>query len=168
MTTLHATPYNLDVKGFYFESEDEFITKMEGLTDRNGRPVEEFEIQFIDGDDWELFEKAGITQATISIWFDDIEPLTNYEKLGVFFLLDQGRRLECALENYDDASIQECTLEDAATQLFDECYAHDIPESIRFYIDYTMFARDVQDEGDMVEFEYNGTTYTCTNANDLW
>jgi Antirestriction protein (ArdA) len=167
MTTLHATPYNLDIKGFYFESEDEFITKMEGLTDKYGIPVEEFEIQFIDGDDDELFEAAGITQATLSIWFDDIELLTNYQKLGLFFLLDIGRGLECALENYDDASIQEGDLEDAAAQLFDECYAHDIPESLRYYIDYEKFAQDVKLGGDMVEFEYNGTTYTCTNANCL-
>lgn len=167
MTTLHATPYNLDVKGFYFESEDEFITKMEGLTDKYGIPVEEFEIQFIDGDDWELFKMAGITQATLSMWFDDIEPLTNYQKLGLFFLLDIGRGLECALENYDDASIQESDLEDAAAQLFEDCYAHDIPESLRCYIDYKQFARDVKMGGDMVQFEYNGTTYTCTNTNCL-
>jgi Antirestriction protein (ArdA) len=165
MTTLHATPYNLDVNGFYFESEDEFITKMEGLTDRYGRPVEEIKIQFIDGDDDELFEAAGITQATISIWFDDIEPLTNYEKLGVFFLLDQGNGLDYALSHFEDAGIQEGTLEDVSAELFDDCYAHKIPETLRYYIDYGMFARDQEISGELVEFKYNGTTYTCINAN---
>ena len=29
-------------------------------------------------------------------------------------------------------------------QLFDELYAHDIPDSIRFYIDYEAFARDLE------------------------
>ena len=167
MTTLHATPYNLDVKGFYFESEDEFITKMEGLTDSYGAPVEEFEIQFIDGDDYKLFEAAGINQATINTWFEEIEPLTDDEKLGVYFLLDQGYPLDYALGFHEDTCIQESSLEDAAEQLFDECYAHDIPESLRYYIDYEKFARDVKLGGDMVEFEYNGTTYTCTNANGL-
>ena len=30
-----------------------------------------------------------------------------------------------------------------ATYLFDECYGHDIPESLRFYIDYEAFRRDI-------------------------
>ncbi len=30
-----------------------------------------------------------------------------------------------------------------AEQLFDECYAHDIPENLRYYIDYEKFARDL-------------------------
>ena len=167
MTQLHATPYNIDATGFYFESAEDFINQMEGLTDRYGAPVEEFEIQFIDGDDYKLFEAAGINQATINTWFEEIEPLMDYEKLGVYFLLDQGYDLKYALGHYDDVSIQESSLEDAAAQLFDECYAHDIPETLRYYIDYEKFARDVKLGGDMVEFEYNGTTYTCTNANGL-
>lgn len=32
---------------------------------------------------------------------------------------------------------------DYAEQLFDECYAHDIPENLRCYIDYEAFARDL-------------------------
>ena len=31
-----------------------------------------------------------------------------------------------------------------ATNLFDECYLHDIPENLRFYIDYERFARDLE------------------------
>ena len=64
MATLHAQPYNLDAVGFYFESAEEFTTKAEGLTDCHGLPVEEFEIQFIDGDtgDAQLFEVCGINQ----------------------------------------------------------------------------------------------------------
>jgi antirestriction protein len=33
--------------------------------------------------------------------------------------------------------------EDYAEELFDELYAHDIPENLRFYIDYEKFARDL-------------------------
>ena len=64
MATLHAQPYNLDAVGFYFESAEEFTTKAEGLTDCHGLAVEEFEIQFIDGDtgDAQLFEVCGINQ----------------------------------------------------------------------------------------------------------
>lgn len=32
---------------------------------------------------------------------------------------------------------------DFATYLFDECYAHDIPKNLQFYIDYEAFRRDL-------------------------
>ena len=44
-TTLYAQPYNLDASGFYFGSMAEYTEKSEGLTDRYGSPVEEFELQ---------------------------------------------------------------------------------------------------------------------------
>jgi len=49
--TLYAQPYNINATGFYFTSPEEYEQKAEGLTDRYGCPVEEFEIQLIDGDD---------------------------------------------------------------------------------------------------------------------
>jgi antirestriction protein len=30
-----------------------------------------------------------------------------------------------------------------AENLFDECYLHDVPENLRYYIDYEKFARDL-------------------------
>ncbi len=56
MTKLHATPYNIDAAGFYFDSLEDYQTKTENHLDRFGNLVEEFEIQFIDGDDSELFD----------------------------------------------------------------------------------------------------------------
>ena len=32
---------------------------------------------------------------------------------------------------------------DFAESLFDDCYIHEIPEHLRFYIDYESFARDI-------------------------
>ena len=61
-------------------------------------------------------------------------------------------------------SLYEGKLLDAASELFDECYLHDIPEQLRYYVDYAKFARDCEISRDMIEFEYEGTTYTCTNA----
>lgn len=31
-----------------------------------------------------------------------------------------------------------------ATDLFDDCYVQDIPENLRFYVDYELFARDLE------------------------
>lgn len=56
MTTLHATPYNIDALGFYFDNAIDYESKAATHVDRYGNLVEEFEIQFIDGDDAQLFE----------------------------------------------------------------------------------------------------------------
>ena len=165
MTTLYANPYNIDAAGFYFENADEFTEKAQNLTDRYGNPVEEFEIDFIDGDDAALFNACGINQANLSLYFDDIEPLSETEKAALCFLLsDLGYSLTDALEKIDEVSLYEGKLLDAASELFDECYLHDIPEQLRYYVDYAKFARDCEISRDMIEFEYEGTTYTCTNA----
>lgn len=165
MTTLYAQPYNLDAVGFYFESLEEFETRSENLTDRFGQPVEEFEIQFIDGDDSELFEACGINQSNLDVWFDEIENLEEPRKAGLYCLCGCIHyRLDIALQKLDDICLMQCSLKEAAEELFDELYLPEVPESVRFYIDYEKFARDCEIGGDMIEFDFNGTTWTCTNA----
>ncbi|MFH1918708.1 MAG: antirestriction protein ArdA [Planctomycetota bacterium] len=47
-------------------------------------------------------------------------------------------------ESFQDAYCGEWESEVAyAEELFDECYAHDIPENLRYYVDYEKFARDL-------------------------
>jgi hypothetical protein len=168
MTSLHATPYNIDATGFYFSSVEEFETRQEALRDRFGNPVEEFEIQFIDGDDSQLFDACRIHQANLSTWFDDIESLDRQEKAQLFYLVDQGGYdLSDALERYDDVALFDGRLIEAATQLFDDCYLCDVPEAVRNYIDYDAFANDCRIGGDMCEFRFDGDIYTVTNANGV-
>ena len=168
MTTLHATPYNLDAAGFYFESLEDYQTKSEKHLDRFGSLVEEFEIQFIDGDDAELFVACGINQVNLDTWFNGIEFLQDYEKVSLYYLVGMaGYSLEQALERLDEPSISEAVLLDAATELFDECWLPSVPDNIKYYIDYDKFSTDCKAGGDMCEFEYNSTTYTCINANGL-
>lgn len=166
MTILHATPYNIDAIGFYFTDAMDYETKATMHVDRFGNLVEEFEIQFIDGDDAELFAACAINQANLNTWFDEIEFLQDFEKASLFYLVGvAGYNLDQALSKLDEPSIIEANLRDAAEELFDECWLHEVPENIRFYIDYDKFARDCQLGGDMCEFEYANTTYTCTNTN---
>lgn len=167
-STLHATPYNIDATGFYFTNAHDYEAKATMHVDRYGNLVEEFEIQFIDGDDAQLFEACGINQANLNVWFDEIEFLQDFEKLNLYFLVSVvGYTLAQALNKLDEPSITEGNLHDAAASLFDECWLHTVPESIRFYIDYDKFARDCELGGDLCEFEYQNKTYTCTNANAL-
>ena len=67
----------------------------------------------------------------------------------------------------DKPSIYERALKEAATELFDECWLHSIPESIRYYVGYDSFARDCELGGDLTEFDFNNRTYTCTNASGV-
>ncbi|MDP2794923.1 MAG: antirestriction protein ArdA [Sulfurisoma sp.] len=168
MTTFYANPYNLDAAGFYFAAAGEFIEKMEALTDRWGAPVEEFEIDFVDGDDFALFSACGIDQGNLERWFDEIEPLGDREKVALAWLVGEaGYTLDDALGKIDDVSLARGQLLDAATELFDDCYLDSVPENVRNYIDYEAFARDCECGGDMSEFEYMGETWTITNASGI-
>ena len=165
----HAQPYSLDATGFYFTDMDEFQAKYDVNWDSFGLSVEEYEIQFIDGDtaDAQLFEAAGINQASIEFFIDEIMELDDYQKPALFFLLEQGYDLDDAMGEIDDVMIQEGCLEEAAEALFDEIYLDQVPANIQCYIDYSAFARDCEYSGDFREFEFAGTTYTCTNANSI-
>ncbi len=167
-TTLFAQPYNLDSQGFYFHSTEEFESKSENLRDRFGCPVEEFEIQFIDGDDAELFEACGIDQSNLSTWFDDIEVLDDHEKISLYFLAGNlGYDLDSAIDKIDEVIIFHGDAQEAAEELFDDCYAHTIPDNLRFYFDIEKFAHDLEANGDFNEFQCGKRTFTCTNANGI-
>ncbi|MEI7614476.1 MAG: antirestriction protein ArdA, partial [Betaproteobacteria bacterium] len=136
--------------------------------DRFGNPVEEFEIQFIDGENAALFEACGINQSNLSTWFDDIEDKDEHEKIALYFLTGTlGYSLDDAMNKVDNVNIFQGEAKEAAEELFDECYGHEIPENLRFYFDMDKFAHDLEIGGDFNEFEYEGTTYTCTNANGI-
>jgi hypothetical protein len=168
MTILHANPYNIDATGFYFSSAEEFTTKQEALRDRFGAPVEEFEIQYIDGDDSKLFEACRIHQGNLDTWFDDIENLDDQQKAALYYLTDcNGCDLGDALGSLDDVSLYEGSLLDAATELFDEIYLPEVPEAVRNYIDYDAFANDCRLGGDLCEFRFDGATFTVTNASGV-
>ena len=163
----YANPYSFGVTGFYFDTFEEYETKSAALKDSFGNPVEEFEIDVIDGtaEECELAKAAKVTQGEIAEFIEFIDG-DESQWPAVFYLMDNCEEsLEVALGKSDDYSIVESSLLDAATELFDECYGESIPEHIKQYIDYESFARDCRLSGDMVEFEFGGKTFTCTNAN---
>lgn len=168
MSTFFAQPYNLDAVGFYFETLEAYTEKSESLLDAFGNPVEEFEIQFIDGDDCELFSVCGINQGNLQTWFETVADLSDQEKTALFYLRSVlGYNLENALDKLEDVNLSEGNLKDVAETLFDEFYLNDVPESVRPFIDYEKYARDCEIGGDLHEFDYNGTTWTCTNASGI-
>ncbi|MFZ6726399.1 antirestriction protein ArdA [Undibacterium sp. MH2W] len=168
MSTFFAQPYSLDAVGFYFETLESYTEKSENLLDAFGNSVEEFEIQFIDGDDCELFSACGINQANLNLWFESIADLAEHEKTVLYYLCSvSSYNLENALDKLEDVNLSEGTLKDVAENLFDEFYLNDVPESVRNYIDYKKFALDCELNGDLYEFDFEGTTWTCTNASSI-
>jgi Antirestriction protein (ArdA) len=164
---LYAQPYNPDAQGFYFHNLNEFDNKTENCLDAFGQAVEEFEIQFIDGtpEACDLFDACEVNQANLGQFFEILDDVPEYQWPALYYLCGAiGDDMETSLGKLDDVSLYAGTLQEAAEGLFDECYAYSIPENLRFYIDYEKFARDCDLSGDMYEFEFAGTTYTCTNA----
>lgn len=58
--------------------------------------------------------------------------------------------------------IAEEDFQNYAEELFDECYALDVPDNLKTYIDYEKFARDLEMDYSSAEFE--GKTYLWQEA----
>lgn len=147
---LHAQPYNLDASGFYYESYEEYLEKSKGHVDRFGQPVEEYEIQFIDGSDSECeFCKAiGIHQGNQEQVFEFLEEYEDNEHAMIMALVQlsyykDGFEFDQDPEQLDISiyycdSMKELAEEFAAEGLFGE-----IPGHLKNYIDFDAMARDL-------------------------
>ena len=162
MTEFYAQPYSLDHTGFYFDSIEKFEEGMEKL---NKLGCEEVEIQFIDGENHlcDLAKSVGIHQGDINFWYDELEELDDNDIIRICFLLnDHGYNIKDALERYDEVYLHHGSAEDYAQELIEE--TTDIPENLRFYIDYEAIARDMKINGEINEIERE---LLVTNAYDF-
>ncbi|SDG95671.1 Antirestriction protein (ArdA) [Paraburkholderia phenazinium] len=161
-----AVPYGYSGRSFYFSDMEEYSKGYEA-----GLPmIEEYSIEFIDGStgDAQLFNALKIDQSTLERWFDEVEDLNDNEKAALFFLVDNnGMDLDDAMDKRDDVMLREGSELDAGTEIFDEMYMDNMPAGAKSYVDYESFARDLRLNGEIVEFEFDGTTYTCVNASSL-
>lgn len=146
---LHAQPYDISANGFYFKNVDEYHKKAKSLKNDYGDLVEEFEIQFIDGEklDCELAEAIGLNQANSERFFTIIDEWKDYQKIN--FIIAVG---ECNYDfdlNSDDPDqldvdiYEEDNLKELAIRFVDEGLFGDIPENIQCYLDYDVIARDL-------------------------
>ncbi|MEP4987066.1 MAG: antirestriction protein ArdA [Paracoccaceae bacterium] len=145
---LHAQPYDLAATGFYFETLEEYQAKAAKLRNDYGDPVEEFEIQFIDGDriDCDLAQAIGINQANLGQFFDAADTWDDHDKTMVILAVGEcGYRFEATTQPNDfDLEIHHIdTMRELAEQFVDEGLFGDIPERLQFYIDLDAIARDL-------------------------
>ncbi len=159
--TYHATPYDISAAGFYFTNYEDYLEKSASHRNGHGDPVEEYEIQFIDGDNFRLFDAVGVNQANLKDWFEHFEDLDEHDAIKVIYLAeDVGYSLDGMLDRLDDVMLFEGTaIEYAESYLDDTGLLDQIPENLRYYFDTDAFARDMLLGGDIAEIEIGGKTY---------
>lgn len=160
---LHAQPYDISASGFYFQGLEEYQQKTSKNRNEYGDLVEEYEIQFIDGDDLDcdLFRALSIHQGNIGAYFKACEEWDNDQKIKVIIAVGDCS-YDFDIENDDpddfDIDLYELeSLEDLAEQFIEEGLFGEIPENIRFYLDVEAIARDLG--MDYSEIRLNGTNY---------
>lgn len=166
MTQLHAQPYDLAATGFYFETFEEYQTKAAALRNDYGDPVEELEIQFIDGEaiDCDLARAVGLYQNTIAQYFDAVEDWDDHDKHVVIIAVGEcGYSFDAKTQASDfEIDIYELhTMRDLAEQFVDEGLFGDIPERLQFYIDFDAIARDLGFDYSEIEIADASLIYRC-------
>lgn len=148
-----AQPYNLSATGFYFADLEEYQTKAATAVDDFGQPVEEFELQYIDGDHAELFRALRVSQASLADWFELVDALGSEEDryLIACHLADLGYAIGDLADRWDDYSIYHGTAADYAAEFVADCY--ELPDNISAYIDYERLGRDMVLGGDITELK---------------
>ncbi len=167
MTTFFAQPYDIAASGFYFEDQEGFEKQIGSVRNDYGQPVEEFEIQFIDGEaiDCALAKAWGINQANIIRCLEVLDEWEDHEKYS--FIIAVG---ECgysfdpdtvSADDYDVDIYNEDSLRDLAARFVEDGLFGDIPEPLRFYIDYDAIARDLSTDYAEVEIAGLRMVYRC-------
>lgn len=148
-----AQPYSLDAHGFYFLTIEEYREKAAANRDRYGNPVEEYELQYIDGEHYRLFESLGVSQASLGRWFELLDELDDDDDryLIACHLAENGERVEDLSSRWDDYSVYRGSAADYAREIVEDCYQ--LPENLVYYIDFERLGRDMVLEGSITEIE---------------
>ena len=167
MTTLYANPYDISASGFYFESAEDYHAKAKALRNDYGEPVEEFEIEFIDGDeiDCALAKAWGLYQSNFSSFFDACDDWDEEQKRRFIIAVGEcGYSFDPAKdtpEGFDVDIYESDCMRELAESFVDEGLYGDIPDHLANYIDYDAIARDLS--MDFTETEIAGVRliYAC-------
>jgi len=166
-TTLYAQPYDISATGFYFSSEAEFMQKVACAVNPCGQPVEEFEIQFIDGEgiDAQLFSALGVQQGDVGAFLEAIEDWNDDDKTRVIIAVGEcGYRFQFGKDEPGqyDIDLYECdSLRALAIQFVEEGLLGDIPDRIQCYLDYDAIARDLGMDYAIAEIDGHTCAYRC-------
>lgn len=167
MTLLYAQPYDVSATGFYFESIEDYQDKAAKAVNDYGQRVEEFEIQFIDGEniDCDLAKAWGLSQCNIAAFFEAAEDWDEYDKMRFIIAVGEcGYVFDPAHADPDDYDVEIYHLDsmkELAEQFVDEGLFGDIPERLQFYLDYDAIARDLSVDYAETEIAGQRLIYRC-------
>ena len=167
MTTLYAQPYDIAANGFYFKTADDFKTQSKGLRNGYGDPVEEYEIQFIDGDliDCELAQAFALNQINFHLFLEYTEQWNEHQKTCFIIANSEcGYGFNPEHENIDNLEVDiypVSSLKELAEQFVDEGLYGDIPKPLEHYLDHEAMARDLSADYSMTEIAGNRFAYRC-------
>jgi antirestriction protein len=145
---------------------EEYKKSAAALRNDYGDLVEEFEIQFIDGDniDCDLAKAISLNQANFARYFEIIDEWEEWEKRLVILAVG-----ECGYQFDDDTSPTDFDIDiydvdsmrELAEQFVEEGLYGNIPESLQFYIDYEAIARDLSVEYSETVIAGSSVIYRC-------
>lgn len=167
MTQLHAQPYDIDANGFFFETAEEYEKLASNNKNAFGQPVEEYEIQFINGEriDAELAKALGLSQVNFARFLEVVDEWEDYDK--VRFIIANG---ECGynfdLDHFDRDTVdideyQVDNLRELAQMFVDGGLFGEVPKAFENYIDYDAIARDLSIDYSTCEIAGDTYAYRC-------
>ena len=168
MTQLFAQPYDISAVGFYFQTESEYAEKAAKLRNSYGSPVEEFELQFIDGEsiDSQLFEALGVNQCNFAQFLEACDDWDDDQKRKVIIAVGEcGYSFDLTSGDPDDFDIdlyEIDSLRELAEQFVEEGLFGEIPEPIRNYLDYNAIARDLGMDYSEITIAGTRLIYRCS------
>lgn len=168
MTKLYAQPYDISATGFYFDSYAEYGAKAATLRNGFGGPVEEFEIQFIDGEgiDSQLFTVLRVHQGEIGEYFDAVAEWSHEDKIKVIIAVGEaGYRFDLCRNHPDKLDVDLYDYEsmsELAAHFVDEGLFGEIPAALQNYIDIDAIAYDLAMDYGQVTVDGTNYIYRCS------
>ena len=147
--TFYAQPYDIDACGFYFEDLKDYTEKSRTLRNRWGNPVEEFEIQFIDGEalDCALAQAYCINQANLKQFIECAEQWEDHQKKAFIIAVGEaGYSFEPDSADPDDFDVgiyEDMSMRELTEQFIDDGLFGEIPQHLERYIDVEAIAYDL-------------------------
>lgn len=164
---LYAQPYDISATGFYFKTAEEYAGLSAKAENDYGQVVEEFEIQFIDGNriDCALATAWNLSQVNFAAFLDAVEEWEEDRKRRYIIAVSEcGSSHNDALNDPSEPDIEIYevnSLRDLAEQFVDEGVYGPIPESLQFYIDYDTIALDLAMDFSEIEIAGEWVIYAC-------
>ncbi|MEM8985630.1 MAG: antirestriction protein ArdA [Pseudomonadota bacterium] len=148
--TLYAQPYDLAATGFYFEDAETFLAKSQHLKNEYDQSVEEFEIQFIEGEDIDgaLFKALGIHEVNVTSYLEHAPQWEEWEKINIVIIAGEcGYAFDIESDDPDHFGVTVYgvdSLRELAIEFLNDGIFGEIPTHLENYIDIDALAADLR------------------------